>query len=347
MDWIKRNLYFVIGSLVALALLGGAGWYFYSAWKSNTEIVDKLNEQYTRLDTLNKQNPHPGRPPHSDNIALAKQQQGQLKEIIGKARKGFQTIPSLPEGPKVAGEDFISSLRQTIDQLQKAATNNSITLPHDYSFSFAAQRQQMKFSPGSLEPLAAELGEVKALCDALFQARVNSLDYVRRERVAPEDLNGPLSDYLNQKSVTNQLAILTPYQVKFRCFTAELASVLGGISSSPYGFLIKTINVEPAPAQEIAPEPAATPVQYVPQPVPIAPPSKTADDRFRARYGMGRPGEGGGPRRPPPAAIQPVPQVVVPTVVAPVSKGGLQTVLDERQLIVTLALDIVKLLPQK
>ena len=182
MDWIKRNLYFVIGSLVALALLGGAGWYFYSAWKANTEIVDKLNEQYTKLDTLNKQNPHPGRPPHSDNIALAKQQQGQLKEIIARARKGFQPIPSLPEGPKVAGEDFISSLRQTIDQLQKTATNTSINLPNDYGFSFAAQRQQMKFSPGSLEPLAAQLGEVKALCDALFQARINALDFVRRER---------------------------------------------------------------------------------------------------------------------------------------------------------------------
>ena len=346
MDWVKRNLYFVIGSLVALALLGGAGWYFYSAWKANTEIVDKLNEQYTKLDTLNKQNPHPGRPPQSDNIALAKQQQGQLKEIIARARKGFQPIPSLPEGPKIAGEEFISSLRQTIDQLQKAATNNSISLPNDYGFSFAAQRQQMKFSPGTLEPLAAQLGEVKAICDALFQARINALDFVRRERVAPEDVNGPLSDYLNQKSVTNQLAILTPYQVKFRCFTPELASVLGGVSSSAYGFLIKTINVEPAPAPEAGPEPSPTPV-YIPQQPqgPIAPPSKSREDAFRARYGLGP----GGGRRPPPAAAQPVPQQVVPAVVvpAPASRGGLQTVLDERQLIVTLSLDIVKMLPQK
>lgn len=345
MDWVKRNLYFVIGSLVALALLGGAGWYFYSAWKANAEIVDKLNDQYTKLDTLNKQNPHPGRPPHSDNVALARQHQGQLKEIIARARKGFQPIPSLPEGPKVAGEDFISSLRQTIDQLQKTATNSSISLPNDYGFSFAAQRQQMKFSTGSLEPLAAQLGEVKALCDALFQARINALDFVRRERVAPEDVNGPLSDYLNQKSVTNQLAVLTPYLVRFRCFTPELASVLGGISSSPYGFLIKTINVEPAPAPEFAPESTPAPVQYVPQAVPQAPipaPTKSSD-AFRARYGLGP-----GGRRPPPVA-QPIPQPVVPALVAPAApgKGGLQTVLDERQLIVTLGLDIVKMLPQK
>ncbi len=344
MDWIKRNLYFVIGSLVALALLGGAGWYFYSALKSNTEIVDKLNEQYSKMDSLNHQNPHPGRPPHSDNVALAKQQQEQLKEVIGKARKGFQAIPSLPEGPKVAGEDFISALRHTIDQLQKTATNSSIGLPNDYSFSFASQRLQMKFSPGSLEPLAAQLGEVKAICDALFQARINGLDYVRRERVAPEDLTGPLSDYLNEKSVTNQLAILTPYEVKFRCFTPELAAALGGISSSPYGLVIKTINVGLAPAPENAPEPTPAPSYVQPIAPPIPPPSsKNVEDRFRARYGLG-PG-----KRPPTAAPQPLPQPVasVPVAQPAPSKGGLQTVLDERQLIVTLGVNVVKLLPTK
>ena len=345
MDWIKRNLYFVIGSLVALVLLGGAGWYFYSTWKTNTEIVDKLNEQYTKLDTLNHQNPHPGRPPHSDNIALGKQQQQQLKELIERARKGFQVIPSLPEGPKVAGEDFISSLRHTIDQLQKTATNISITLPSDYSFSFASQRLQMKFSPGSLEPLAVQLGEVKAICEVLFQSRINALDYVRRERVAPEDLTGPLSDYLNQKSVTNQLAILTPYEVKFRCFTPELAAGLSSISSSPYGLLVKTINVELAAAPEVAPEGAPAPVQYLPQPMPqgVAPPpmkGRASEDAFRARYGVGP-----GGRRPPPTP-QPVAPPVIAQPAAP-SKGGLQTVLDERQLAVTLGLNVVKLLPAK
>ena len=45
MDWIKRNLYFVVGTLIALALLGGAGWYFYSALKANAEVLDKLHEQ--------------------------------------------------------------------------------------------------------------------------------------------------------------------------------------------------------------------------------------------------------------------------------------------------------------
>ena len=44
MDWIKRNLYFLIGSLVALALMGLAGWYLYSKWQLNNEFLGKLDE---------------------------------------------------------------------------------------------------------------------------------------------------------------------------------------------------------------------------------------------------------------------------------------------------------------
>src|ERR1041385_6397422 len=129
MDWVKRNLFFVVGGVIALALLGGAGFYFYSAWKANGETLDQLHQQYATLQTLNGANPHPGRPPQSDNIKLAKEQQQELRAFKDKAQKTFQRIPSIPEGPKVAGEEFITSLRRTIDQLQKVATNSSVTLP--------------------------------------------------------------------------------------------------------------------------------------------------------------------------------------------------------------------------
>ena len=102
--------------------------------------------------------------------------------------------------------------------------------------------------PGSLEPLSVQLGEVKAICDVLFQAKINSLDNIRRERVSDDDLKGPQTDYLSEKSVTNELAVLSPYEVSFRCFSSELAAVLAGFASSPCGLMVKTINVESAPA---------------------------------------------------------------------------------------------------
>src|SRR5215471_1106660 len=112
MAWIKRNLYFLIGTVVAVALMGLAGWYLFSKYQADSQMLAKLDEVYATLDNLNKQNPHPGKPPKTDNIKVAKDQQQELKGIIQKCRQSFQKIASIPEGPKVTAEDFSSALSQ-------------------------------------------------------------------------------------------------------------------------------------------------------------------------------------------------------------------------------------------
>jgi predicted negative regulator of RcsB-dependent stress response len=74
MDWIKRNLYFLVGGVVALALMGMAGWFLYSKWRLNSETWDRLNQDYSELGTLNSASPHPGSG-KVDNIKLAKEQE--------------------------------------------------------------------------------------------------------------------------------------------------------------------------------------------------------------------------------------------------------------------------------
>ena len=54
-----------------------------------------------------------------------------------------------------------------------------------------------KFAPGSLHPLAVQLGEVKTISEILFAARVNSLDGIQRNRVSDDDTAGPQTDYNN------------------------------------------------------------------------------------------------------------------------------------------------------
>ena len=171
MDWIKRNLYFLIGSLVALALMGLAGWYLYSKWQLNNEILGKLDEQYAELKRLNGQNPHPGSD-QVDNIKAAKEQQKELRAYIQKAREYFQRCPPIPvpESGKLTSQEFSSALSRTIDQMQRDAAKASVALPpkdssgQTYSFSFAAQRERLAYAPGSLEPLSVQLAEVKAIC---------------------------------------------------------------------------------------------------------------------------------------------------------------------------------------
>ena len=356
MDWIKRNLYFLIGSLVALALMGLAGWYLYSKWQRNTEILGQLDEQYAKLKRLYEQKPHPGSG-KIDNIKAAKEQQQELRAYIQKSRQYFQPCPPIPvpESGKLTSQEFSSALSRTLDQMQREAEKASVQLPpkdskgQTYSFSFAAQRESLAYAPGSLEPLSVQLGEIQAIGAVLFQAKINALDNLRRERVSEDDLKGPQTDYLPDKSVTNELAVMSPYEITFRCFSPELAAVLAGFASSPCGLmLVKTINVELAPASAAGEQAAASMIQPTvaytpppPQPRMAAP--RSPGEVFADRYGRGA---GAPPPRyaPAPTYTPPVTPAPAPT---PVNRGGLPLVLDEKQLKVTLMLDVVKLVSPK
>lgn len=395
MDWVKRNLYFVIGSAVALVLMGLAGFYMYSGWKQKNEVFAKLSEQYAELKRLYDLDPNPGSE-KVNNIKAARDQQEQLRTFIRDASARFAPVPRIPdpEGTnRVTSEDFTTQLRRTLDQLQRDAANSSVAIPTNpakYSFSFEAQKSLMTFAPGSLDKLAVQLGEVKAICEILFAAKINSLDGIRRERVSNDDYKSPPAspaDYLNEKSVTNDLAIITPYEVTFRCFSSELGKVFNGFHASPHCLLVKTVDVEPAPGgpgvfdQTFPGEPPSF------QPMGEMPPSVMlqrryglggegggAAEAFARRYGTpgggrgggpegryGRPGAGGiqyrgpgagqyGTPTPNPAYPQPYAQPAVPPVAqpgAPPARGGLQTVLNEKPLRVTMMIHVVKLLPKE
>jgi hypothetical protein len=354
MDWIRRNLYFVIGSLVALGLMGLAGWYLYSKWELNNTLVGQLDEQYAKLKHSYDQKPHPGSG-KVDNIQEAKEQQKQLRAYIAKACQHFQNISPIPvpESGKVTSQEFSASLSRTIAQLQLEANAAGVALPpkspngQSYSFSFEVQRPKLAFAAGSLPPLSVQLGEIKAICEVLFQGNLSALDGLRRERVSDDDQNGPLTDYLPDKSVTNELAVLTPYEVEFRCFSKDLAAVLAGFANSRYALIVKTINVQPAPGgaagdpSTAAPATVPAPVYYqtMPAPAPAPMPAEggrgSPDAAFASRYGLGS-----RPAPPPPPVTQPVYRIVA---AAPQSKGGLPTVLNEKQLKITLTIVVVKM----
>ncbi len=271
-------------------------------------------------------NPHPG-DGAIDNIKAAREQAVSLRAWITKTRPFFQRIPPIPESSssnKITDRDFASQLRITVSQLQHTATQQSVLLPSpDYYFTFEAQKKLMNFDPASLDLMAVHLGEIKALCDVLFDAKVNSLDSIRREIISPNDNNTP--DYLAEKTVSTPLADLTPYEVTFRCFSTELALVLGNLASSTNAFVVKTINVEPAGSG--APDEAGNPNSpMTPQPA-VMPPPGTMRPIYRSSESRG---------------FIPPPQIA--PVVAPATHGP-QVVLNEKPFRVTLMILVVKIKP--
>jgi hypothetical protein len=355
MDWIKRNLWFVIGGVVALGLLGGAGWYNYTRYTAYAAAKEKLNGNYEELKRLHSLNPSPGNE-KVDNIKNAREQEALVRAMLGKLGRYFQPIPpvvnltsnAMSHQMMVTGEDYAAALRQVIDQLQKEAAASSVILPPKYAFSFQAQQSLIKFAPG-LEALAVQLAEVRVLAGILNKSKVNAIDSIRRERVSTDDNTGPVTDYLDRASVTNELAVVTPYELTFRCFSTELAGVLSGFASSPYSIVVKGFNVEPASATgAIDPatglpmnaEPVFNPVPaqtyYTPQPAPTT--GRGEAEVFARRYGTGKGGLTPQPVAPPPMAV--------PTMAAP-AQPKVQTILDERQLKVTMLVYVTKLLPPK
>lgn len=349
MPWIKRNLYFLAGGGIAIVLLGLSGYYCYSKWNLNNESQQQLDTAYHEWSRIISESPSPGND-KVDNIKLAQQQEEQVRDEISRLNKLFVPIPPIPNVPEnqVTGLGFATELRRTVEQLTRRAQSASVTLPPKYDFSFEAQRTLVRFAPGSLGPLSIQLGDIKDICDVLFKAKINSLDSVQRESVSTDDQqSGNQADYLppDITSVTNELAVLRPYQVTFHCFSGELGDVMSGLANENHGIIIKVINVEPGNA-------AGTNMIYGEEGIPNSYPTYRRGTYFRQMRPMNSPEDvyrrnamenqyrqnpNPYPGMQPPGAYPGTPGV----------RGGLPTVLDESQLKVTLLLDIAKLLPKK
>lgn len=339
MDWIKRNLAFVIVGVLALVLLGGAGWYLYRGVSRNAAALEALNQEYATLERLNRQNPHPGND-KIDNIAAARAQEQEVRAFSQKMQQVFRPIPPIPPTANLNNAAFAEGLRRTLDRLQRDARDAGVQLPERYDFSFTAIRPLLVFDTAGLAPLAQQVGEVKAICDVLFAAKINALDNIRRVRVASHDREAQqFTDYTDRTPVTNDVAVLTPYEVTIRCFSSELSAVLAGFATSRSGMIVKAINVEPALATGLGTDPMLLGTDLgqpmVPRPVP------------------GMPGEVGGGFRPgmpgmPGAFGQPQPTVTPTPTPAPGGlRGGLPVLLDEKQFKATLLIEVVRLNPAK
>ncbi len=153
MGWIKRNLYFSIGGLIALVLLGGAGFYTYVSWQRNNEAFTKLNDIYNKLKEISSERPQAGND-KVNNIKLAQEHEQQLRQWMSQARKHFKPIAPIPNpaNGQYTSQMFGDALSRTIARLQDEAAAAGVGLPPAYKFSFQAESGAVKFAPG--EPSA-------------------------------------------------------------------------------------------------------------------------------------------------------------------------------------------------
>ena len=341
MTWLKRNLFLVIGGAIVIVLLGGAGYFLWSQKLQADGVTGELAGLITELQTLTGRDPFPS----PENIEATKVEQKRVTDLLDDSRRHF--VPTSTH-TNMDSATFKDLLENTIAELEKEAQRSGVSLPEKYDFTFKQQRGKLDFTAADLLPLAAELADIRAICEVLYRARVHSLSGVRRVPVSQSD-QGSTEFLTNLKASTNAVtrAAVRPYEFTFQGFTGELAGVLDGFCRSPHCLIVKNVNVEVASSSTASAEGEATPIYSAPG-VPAPEPVLTPEQQMRRRYGLRGPtggsGGGAGSRYGLRGAATPAPPVAAATWATPVRRGP-ETVLDEKPLKITMVIESVRLPP--
>lgn len=368
MPWIKKNLMLVLGGLIGFILLGGSGFFLFSEASREGGVNAQLEEKRGEWERLNNLNPYPD----DKNIKFVKEEATRVGKLATSLRDSIRPV----EATSVTDTFSLKLLIETtISNLRKEADEAGVALPDRYAFTFQKLREMPQFDSNGIPKLAEQVSEVAILCRVLFDAKVHSLDTLRRAPVLREEGGAP--DYLTKRGATNQWVVRTPYDLSFKAFSSELAEVIRGFAALDSCISIKTINIEPTTLP-----PSGGPTG-IPMPVPgVMPPGGIQgpgmmdpalrqryglgpggrseggggmggmDPSLRSRYGLG-PGGGDAAMRSryglggrPSADLAPPPSLMAPTVpTAPMGatpSSGPSVVLDEKPLRVILQLDFVK-----
>ena len=268
MPWLKKNLTLVITGLVAVGLLGFSGYFLYSKMTHANQVYQALIAQQRELDRLNNLNPHPGNA-KINNIATAKKQAERLAALLEEAQSEFAPF-DFPTN--LTSGKFKETLLKTIYDLTRQADRSGVKLGTNFAFSFAGLRNQLSVDSRDIPLLARQLAHVEAISRMLIDARVLTIDGIKRPTLKPpEDTSSDTTggafttpapnpvlasttsadetsndDYWDRRPITNELAVLYPYSFTFHAFTKELADFLQALSSSPHCFMVKNIAVDHA-----------------------------------------------------------------------------------------------------
>lgn len=330
MLWIKRNLFLAVGGLVAALLLGAGIFYFITAKAKSDRLEEEISQTINNLNGLYNAPVFPG----VTNVTRAREETEKLRAATKRMRGLFTPVAA----EKVTGIEFRRYRDNTLSELQEMARLAGTTLPSKaYAFSFTAQKDKVDFKERTFPGIPEQMAEVKALSKVLFDSHVDPLVNIRRARVSRDDEESTTAtDYNFLKIETNALsgAVISPYELAFNCLSSDLALVLQGLMSSPHGFVVKVIHIEPAP-EAIGANPPPGGV------TPVGQPSATP----------GTSTGGAAPVRRPPPPGQPAPGQPGPRPGGPaVSPGGARpglsdkpvVLLKERRLKVTMLVHVIK-----
>lgn len=242
MVWIKRNLFVVIGGVVAVALLAVAVVFAQAAKQKQSDATQSLQSYTNSVNALLNARPFP----NDEAIEKFEEESKVIQQFSRDAEQLFEYKPL----ERMGGQQFKIHLLKALVQLQADATNSNVTIPDQYQFTFAHLVPMPNLVPYSIEPLQESLADIQNLCKILYESKVHALEDIQRFPAYPREPGriGLSFDYWPRTNVTSSEAVFksTPYAFRFRGFTSELTEVLNRFASADRFYVVRKIDVAQA-----------------------------------------------------------------------------------------------------
>ena len=282
MEWIKKNLIVVISGVVALLLLAGAGFFLFTQFNADRAATEKLAQIRQRWETLERKRPHPGTE-SVNNIQAAQRDAQAAKGFLATVEEKFSVADT-----QVVTNDFQfkTLLESTVADLRKEARQSGVEIPNGYAFTFRGQMEKIQFAESEIQTLANQLADVAELSRIVYAQRVHRLEGIKRAASGADDRVA--TDFLKGEIVTNEVAVVAPYEVVVKGFSRELRGILTGFANADGCFRLRSIKVEPTElaSEQNAPQ-AYSYAPAVQRAAPVATGEGARRDRFESTYGGG------------------------------------------------------------
>lgn len=311
MPWLKKNLTLVVAGLVAVVLLGFSGYFLYSKMTRAGAVQQALDDQRTELERLSNLRPHPGNA-KVDNIAAARGQNEQLKAQLEDFR---ETFTSFDVNTNLSSGEFSSRLLQTLAELRREAERAGVKLGTNFAFGFAGIKDKFSFEPKELPVHIEQLAHVRAISEALIEARVLTIDSIKRPAMpkeeeasttsttgfsmgtpapSPTTPEEPSEDHWSREAQVNDVAVLHPYEITFQAFTPELGRFMDALARNSHCIVTKNLAVDTAQSSLLASPMSLDPWGQYGLGAATAMGRGGMDPTMAGRYGMGAGAVGAG-----------------------------------------------------
>jgi hypothetical protein len=176
MEFIKKNLWLVVGGAVGLALLLVACVYLFLHARQYRADTASADEQQSRLEQLKSRKPGPT----EANVQIVASNRAVLE---GYQQKVIETLRAGQIGPRIMQPiEFNSFLKATIEQMKEAASKRGLVLPPKFDFGFKTYYSEGRLPAADDVPrLTVQVQTLRALMAVLRLAKVAEVVAVERQ----------------------------------------------------------------------------------------------------------------------------------------------------------------------